>query len=826
MNIPIKRKLAKRRSIDQDQLDAFPSDTETQGPPPCSSSPSAPHSADAVADSAESEAVVVDTVSSTQLERSLRDDPDAIQTIAASVPSQPDSGSSSLLALLSQVVDVLQSGELDANCCTQVAHLLCGDNNLAFNLQSVLISLTRKGSVTALVIDVDEGRETIASRLRSAVATATDQASPVHRDGLENEHNRGVDGYVLAQPVFCGGDVLGAISCSGYGNADRCKECLKVIGALIEYRLQGDVSQRRMTSLLNEVIITHHDLCGEIDQDRTLVESGLQSGSADPLALVPLYMNTPVAMLAVDRDGMIQHASRYALESLCYDEYDLVGKNISMLYANSSADAVSERLKFCLAEPDQIARRECGVRRGDGTWLQIRETIRFVADGDELFCVVLQDVTDTYRRSRELEYRATHDGLTGLVNRVEFERRLSEAIRAVSLDGASHTLCYLDLDHFKGINDSSGHNAGDEILKQLARIFVGQIRQSDTIARLGGDEFAVLMEFCTLENAQRLAEDLRRAVEEFEFEWRGRVFSASVSIGMTTIENADDVVADVMARADAACYTAKSAGRNQISVGGAGIEGGHSASPEIQRINAIERALTEAGFEIEVHSAISVDEQAEHETVVNQLSLRLWLDGVRLSAEQYMPAAEHAGLSGRVDEWLLDRVFKQLRGQSSPHEDVYLLSLSAATIYNSNFPALLRDRIEDSGINPATLCFACSESLLITAQAAVEKFIHEIRKLGCRLCISEMGSGFASFELIRDTDADYCSVAPAIVEKIGYSAVDLSILQAIISICEAAGIRTIVGSVNTDQQFELVSDLSTDYVQGDCVDQPRLFGAQ
>jgi len=630
------------------------------------------------------------------------------------------------------------------------------------------------------------------------------------------------DGFLIVVPVRVDRQVAGAVAAAGFGAVEKCVHFFSVVAALIERRLENQRFRSEHESILNEVIIAHSDLSSldlssnglsfETEHDITT-----RSGRSVSDNILTTYLNSPIVMLVVDRVGTIHHVSRYAIECLGYDVQELVGSNLSILYGNTGGGDVAARLTQSLATPGQLHRHECGVRRADGTWLQIREQLG-VADGFDDHClIVLQDVTDTYRRSRELEYRANHDGLTGLVNRDEFERRLEQAIRAVSLDGASHTLCYLDLDHFKGINDSSGHNAGDEILKQMAQLFISQIRQSDTIARLGGDEFAVLMEFCTLENAQRLAEDIRSAVANFEFEWQGRSFSTSVSIGMTTIDQADDVVADVMARADAACYEAKGAGRNQISVD-IGAVATKPNTPEHRRQIALDNAFASDSFEIYRQPFRTSPDTSGDVGSIGEIQIRLpRLDGPSLREKNFMSSVESNGLSQRLDDWVLKTVCDRLADDRGELSEICWVNISRASMGDTSFAERLAHLIDSRQIDASRLCLSSTVSTIHLDTARSKNQIRQLHSIGCKVAIDEFGSG-ASLGLLRQFEFDYCRLSRSLTVRPEYSALDLAIIQAIVDVCCVAKVRTVVGNLNLQTQIDALQGIGLDYLHGDHIE--------
>ena len=625
--------------------------------------------------------------------------------------------------------------------------------------------------------------------------------------------------FLAAQPlgVYDGASI--GIACCGTGSLGRARMVLSIMSSLVEFRLSADSATGNMKDVLSELIVTHELLHEERD---SAVQVSIEEGFAD------LYLEAPVIMLVVDATGTIQHVSRYALETLRYAEHELVGNNAAKLYRRATDNDIVSRLSKCLTTEEFALRHNCGIRRADGSWLQVREHCRAVSNGEQ-FLLLLQDVTDTYRRSRELEYRASHDALTGLVNRVEFESRLAQAIRSASVEGASHTLCYLDIDHFKGINDSSGHGAGDEILKQIARLFVSHIRQSDTIARLGGDEFAVLMEFCTLENAQRLADDLRQAVETFSFEWQGRRFSTSISIGLTTIDSKDSTVAAVMARADNACYCAKESGRNQISTNSSDRTM-RANSRDSQCLSAIESALVEDDFILDVQSAAAVAESRRVDGGIHDMTVRLRLpDGEILHNDEFHATATRYGLSYTIDEWMIDRCIRELaarkRASSATSRTVMNLRLSAEAVTDDELISTIGQKLVDYDIDPGQLCLCCSESIVTANPGATEKFISDIHRLGCRFAVENFGSDITDIKLVHELHVDYCRISPTLVANIDRSQVDQAILEAIVKVCHVANVTTIAPNVDRRAQLELLQGTEVDYVQGDSVAPTRPFNS-
>lgn len=280
-----------------------------------------------------------------------------------------------------------------------------------------------------------------------------------------------------------------------------------------------------------------------------------------------LYEDNPSMFFTLGPDGILLSANRFGAEQLGYTANDIVGRPVDDLYIEAERQANREQLEACLVEPGKIHSWETCKQRRDGTRLWVWETARVVTgpDGRQVVLVVCEDITEAHEQSEKLSYRASHDALTGVFNRYEFERRLKRALRSAKAEGAEHALCYLDLDRFKIINDSCGHAAGDELLGQLAELLQKSVRKRDVLARLGGDEFGVLLEFCSLAEAHSVVGSIRDALTAFRFDWENSSFSIGISVGLVSITDATKSTNEVLRAADAACYAAKDSGHAQSS---------------------------------------------------------------------------------------------------------------------------------------------------------------------------------------------------------------------------------------------------------------------
>ncbi len=274
------------------------------------------------------------------------------------------------------------------------------------------------------------------------------------------------------------------------------------------------------------------------------------------------------AVMITDFNGDIEYVNPKFSEITGHLMEDVIGKNPRFLQSGETLDSVYADLWSSITSGREW-RGELYNRRKDGVFYWARHSISAVKDAQGVvthFIDIQDDVTHEYERTEQLSYRASHDILTGLINRYEFERRIENLLADTHQGNRQHSLCFMDLDYFKIINDSCGHSAGDEVLRLLGGVMQNSIRKSDTLARLGGDEFGVLMEHCSLQHALKVAENILKNVDKFDFHWENQSFHIGISIGLVAITDVAENLAEVLQEADAACYIAKKKGRNRIHV--------------------------------------------------------------------------------------------------------------------------------------------------------------------------------------------------------------------------------------------------------------------
>ncbi|MFT7460447.1 MAG: diguanylate cyclase (GGDEF)-like protein/PAS domain S-box-containing protein, partial [Planctomycetota bacterium] len=376
-----------------------------------------------------------------------------------------------------------------------------------------------------------------------------------------------------------------------------------------------------------------------------------------------LYDNNPIMLFTIDEYGRILSVNQYGIDQLGYSKDKLVGKPVINLFYKEDRFLAQENLKQCFVERDTVYSWELRKVRLDKSILWVRETARVVDDIDGMptALIVCEDITKNRQLSEQLTHQASHDVLTELVNRREFERRLERVLDTIILEESEHALCYMDLDQFKVVNDTCGHVAGDEMLRQISTVLKKEVRKRDTLARLGGDEFGVLMEHCSLAQAERAAGAFQQAVQNYQFIWEGRTFRVGVSIGLVAISRETPKATEILKLADAACYMAKDQGRNRVHVYHPEDEDMAKRHGEMQWVTRIHQALKEDRFCLYAQPIVSLAKKKGTRAQHYELLLRMVdEEGNHILPGAFLPAAERYNLITQVDRWVIENAFALL----------------------------------------------------------------------------------------------------------------------------------------------------------------------
>ncbi len=428
------------------------------------------------------------------------------------------------------------------------------------------------------------------------------------------------------------------------------------------------------------------------------------------------------------------------------------------------------------------------------------------------------------RATASLVYQASHDALTGLINRREFEQRLERTLLSALEQDREHALCYMDLDQFKVINDSCGHAAGDELLRQLALLLKGNLRERDTLARLGGDEFALLLENCSIPDALEVADTFRAEVQRFRFKWEDRIFSIGMSVGMVAINADSGTVASLMSAADAACYVAKDRGRNRIHLYESRDSDLVRHRGEMQWVTRIQRALEDDRLRLSWQEIRRTDGVVEPVRHVELLLRMIDEDGSEILPMAFIPAAERYSIMPAIDSWVIEETLRLCqRYLASMHERncLFAVNLSGASLKDSAFRRMLLARLDENPAFGPHLCFEITETAAIGNLVVVNEFIEAMRAFGCSFALDDFGSGLSSFTYLKNLKVDYLKIDGAFVRDIDSNAIDRSMVEAIHRIGNQMGLKTVAEYVESEQILALLRQMGVDYVQGSWIHQPE-----
>ena len=435
------------------------------------------------------------------------------------------------------------------------------------------------------------------------------------------------------------------------------------------------------------------------------------------------------------------------------------------------------------------------------------------------------DVTASVRQAETTAYHANHDALTGLVNRRHFESRVAAALERSRERREAHAMCFMDLDNFKIVNDTCGHQAGDELLRQLARLFDSLVRKSDVLGRLGGDEFGVFLYKCDVAGALKLANQIRAEVENFQFLWEGKRFTVGVSLGLVVVDDRWENVESLFSAADSACYIAKNEGRNRVVVYREGEGNASNRKVATHWVEEIDAALASDRLMLAAQKIVPL--QGAPDGLRYEMLLRLRLpDGRIASPRAFLPAAERYGLAAALDERAVDMTLAWLTDHPELEHGIrhVSLNLGSGAFTDEAFAARLVDRITRSGVTPSKLCFELAETATIANLAKASEFMARLSSLGCRFAIDDFGSGLSSFAWLRGLPIDFLKIDGRLVKDVLDDPVDFTTVRAINDISRSMGKRTVAQFVESPRLLNAVRDIGIDFAQGYHVAEPELVG--
>ena len=595
----------------------------------------------------------------------------------------------------------------------------------------------------------------------------------------------------------------------------------------------GDFGTEIDTSMGNEV----GELARSIDTMRNnlhatfaKLESNCNELSMQKLRVESTLWSISDGVVSIDRDHNIVYMNPAAKNLTGHIDLDLQANNVSQIVKLKDTEKNSHLTKKELGQllqtenESEIQGLELLDKGGVSRHVSFKVAKNICESGMEHGSVILlSDLTEKIHLTNKLVHQAAHDELTGLVNRREFERLLEISLQETRKESCTDTLLYLDLDRFKIVNDSCGHIAGDELLRQIANKFLQCVRVGDVVARLGGDEFGIILKQCSRENGNLIATKILSCVKKFRFDWQQRSYRIGVSIGLMSLESRSKSVESVLSDVDSACYQAKDDGRNSIREYIESEDSINERCDEFPWIKKIDQAIEQGQFVLHAQNILPTSncENASHcfEVLVRMVSDT----GEFIPPGSFLPAAERYNLASKIDHWVVENTFDWMARNLNtiPDTSLCFINLSSQSINVDSTLEFIINSLERYDVSANQICFEFAETATIANLSTAKKIIKALRDLGFRIALDDFGSGLSSFEYLKNLEVDYLKIDSFYVQDIVQSEYDQAIVSSITKIGHTLGLKVIAVFVESDDVAEKMKDIGVDYVQGFDVSTPH-----
>ncbi len=613
-------------------------------------------------------------------------------------------------------------------------------------------------------------------------------------------------GSMIAAPLIAEGEVIGAIGASTKGRT--------------RHFTQQDCDMLGL--LAREVTVVVH--AQSLQEKRQRAESDYHH--ARELAEVTLHAISD-GVVTTDESGAVVYLNPVAEQFTGWSSSEAQGRPLTQVLrlVDDTGEPLVDPVLLCLEANERLSLPGPVTllnRQGDKEFaVELRlSPIREANAQPRGVVLIFHDMTDLTMLSRRLTYQASHDALTGLINRHEFEARLELAMANCQQNDRQHALCYLDLDQFKVVNNICGYVAGDELLKQLAARFRAMLREDDVVARLGGDEFGLLMEDCSLAEAQEIANKLLKMVRDYQFSWKDKVFNVAISLGLVPISASSGSLTDVLSAADAACYLAKDRGHNRLHVFEQDDLSLTRHRGEMLWLQHIREALDNDRFQLFHQRIQPLADTAKTEQHYSEILLRLCgEDGETILPGLFLPAAERYHLMPAIDRWVVSHALQLLKLQAA-QSVFYSINLSAQSLCETSFLEFVLVELAESGVAPERVCFEITETAAIANLNRAMRFITELKKRGCRFALDDFGSGLSSFSYLKNLPVDYLKIDGVFVKDIDTNPIDRAMVEAIHRIGHLMGIKTVAEFVTSSAVMKELQAIGVDYGQGFYIAKP------
>jgi len=539
-------------------------------------------------------------------------------------------------------------------------------------------------------------------------------------------------------------------------------------------------------------------------------------------------------VITTDNEGRIDYMNRAAESMVGTNRDDATGHKIGELFSlidEADRRSLGDPVERCLSIRRRVnmGRRALMVSKDSEHEHSVEisaSPIQGPANSISGTVVVFHDVGEIRGLTQQMSYQATHDALTGLINRREFERRLQEAMDSAHAEEAVHILCYMDLDRFKAVNDSCGHIAGDNMLREVSSLIKEQVRDSDFVGRLGGDEFGTLLMGCPIEKAQQIAADICNAVAGYRFVWKDKIFNIGISVGLVQISNASGTLQDVVSAADSACYVAKQSGRGQVHVYSARDEAIARDRGDIQWLRQLQDALHEGKFELAMQPIIATGSGDNSGPAVEVLIRMPDERGRHSNSADFLRSAERYQLMPQIDRWVFNATLAAINAQEIrlASNRSCAINISGQTLGDEEFLDFVVEALDHSGVAPGSICFEVAESAISANLQYAQRFIEVLHGIGCEFALDDFGSGLGSFSNLKHLPVDYLKIDGSYTRNLSSDLVNQEVVSAMIKLARTLDFKIVAEQVEEQEDFDWLRDNGVDFVQGNFIDPPAVLG--
>ncbi len=524
------------------------------------------------------------------------------------------------------------------------------------------------------------------------------------------------------------------------------------------------------------------------------------------------------AIITTGKDGRVEYLNPVAEKITGYITEDVKGKPITQVY--KAYDEKNQRwladciIDFLIKGSYSMPSNDIILYNADDDIIDISQTIAPIQDESNHVLgtiTTFQDISKEKVLAKHIEHQARHDPLTGLLNRREFETKVVQSLTLYS-EGTTHALCVMDLDRFKIVNDTLGHAAGDELLKQISQKIKAELRQTDLLARIGGDEFALFLSNINTRDAEIIAEKILDAIRDYQFVWSNKAFRVGASIGLVDAPAQVSNYENLYHAADTACYMAKHSGRDRVHTVTYDDKNVSEKREQTQWVNRINDALNENRFTLYAQDICSLSDNpaapAHREVLIRMIDE---YDEV-IPPMAFIPPAERYDLMPKIDDWVVRNVIAQLKQDTS--NTLYAINLSGQSLADEKFTAQTLVHLSDKDINPCRLCFEITETSAIANLNNATEFLKALQALGCLTALDDFGSGLSSFAYLRNLPINYLKIDGMFVKQIAEDETARVMVEAIHSIGHTMGLKTIAEFVENEATERLLKQMHVDFAQG------------